>query len=348
MAGVAPLSGSPSTPASSGIGQAPPSRAASPAPATPDSSADANFTAFPSSYEGFVSNGGTYGTVSVVNGRLSVVSAPAPVAAPSAPAPAATPAPGASVEAATPDSQGAPRAPGAEPPAHAPAPASDATQAQTGPILTPAVASQAPTPDATDHADLHASAAQTPSATAAGPAPSTHSAAPEPGTPAQPAAGLQPPSLGEAPANQPLQAVGQSQSDPTQGLIGSNSAPIAGSPASSGPSLESQQGFLGAPPTNPIVIQAEAQQRAAAADSAAAADQADAQRAADQIALQQINARIAAARAAGNAGAVAQLQPRAATLSGDIQGQTFAGLGSTPALPFARPEIPTVFLNIAS
>jgi hypothetical protein len=107
-------------------------------------------------------------------------------------------------------------------------------------------------------------------------------------------------------------------------------------------------GLLGAPATNPIVIQAEAQQAAAAQEAAAAADAEAAARAAAQQQLQQVDFRIAVARADNNSAAVAQLQPAATKLSGQIQGQTFAGLGSIPPQPFARPEIPTVFLNVAS
>jgi hypothetical protein len=136
----------------------------------------------------------------------------------------------------------------------------------------------------------------------------------------------------------PIQARSQSQTgDPA----------LPGSPAPA-PALTPQHGFLGAPATNPIVAQAEDRQRAAATAGAARANQAAAAQQADRIALQQIDARIAAARAVGNEAAVAQLQPKQAAVAGDLQGQTFAGLGSTPQKPFAGPEIPTVFLNIAS
>ena len=117
-----------------------------------------------------------------------------------------------------------------------------------------------------------------------------------------------------------------------------------GTPVENDPAL----GLLGAPATNPIVIQAEAQQAAAAEASAANASAQVAQQAAAQAQLQQVDFRIAAARADNNSAAVAQLQPAATTLTGKIQGQTFAGLGTTPPQPFARPEIPTVFLNVAS
>ncbi len=64
--------------------------------------------------------------------------------------------------------------------------------------------------------------------------------------------------------------------------------------------------------------------------------------------IEQLEERIAAARASNNQAAVAQLQPAVVKLQGQVQGQTFAGLGTSPPLPFARPEIPSVFLNIAS
>ena len=181
-------------------------------------------------------------------------------------------------------------------------------------------------------------------------APVRDTPAPAPAPPT-PQAGLQAPSLGQSSSNAPVEPVGQSQNTSTQGLIGSGSpAPAPGAPSSQGPAptLTPEQGLLGAPPTNPIVIQAENQERAAAAAADEAVNQVAANQQADQIALQQINARIAAARAAGNGAAVAQLQPKQAAVVGDLQGQTFAGVGSTPPRPFARPEIPTVFLNIAS
>ena len=232
MAAIAPLSGSASTSAGSGISDAPPNHAVAVVP-KPNPADTAGFTAFPNSYAGFGENGSAFGTISVVGGKLAVVSSDA-------------------------------RAPQPQTPPAAPSPAPDLH-------AVPTVAAQA-RPD------------------------------------------------GTAATSQPA---GQSQSDPTQGL-------------------------LGAPPTNPIVIQAEDQERAAAAAAAVETNQAAAVQQADHIALQQINARIAAARAAGDAAAVAQLQPRQAAVAGDLQGQTFAGVGSTPPKPFARPEIPTVFLNIAS
>lgn len=321
MAGIAPLSGSTSTPASSGISDAPSNRAigAAPKPAQADAG---SFTAFPSSYAGFGEDGSSYGTVSVVAGRLSVVSSasdktPAqPAPAQNAPTPGEAPTAGAATQAKQPDT-----VPVSD--SHAPAPAPP-------PPAPPAVVTAAKK----DNADE-------------APIPADKSVAAQP--PGIPDGQPLPPSLGEA-SSQPQQPLGQSHSDPTQGLLGSSSSQtIPGTPqASSTPSVSPQQGLLGSPPTNPIVIQAEDQQRAAAVEAAAQENAAAAQTQTDHIALQQINARIAAARAAGNLAAVAQLQPKQTAVLGDLQGQTFGGLGSTPPKPFARPEIPTVFLNIAS
>ena len=312
MAGIAPLSGSVSTSTSSGVsgssgisGAQPPNAAS----ATPQKSPPADFgsfTAFPSSYAGFGENGSTFGTVSVVNGQLSVVSSPPgrPEAQPPQPSASAQPQPG--------------------------TPGQPASQTAGEPA---ASAPQSPKPNAPPAPSLHASTPPLTDTPAAGGVSATQ-------------AGLQPPSLGEVSPGAPVEPGDQSQNGaPTQGLPGSGSSHANPGPA---PSLAPEQGFLGAPATNPIVIQAEDQQRAAAAANAAQANQAAGARQADQIALQQINARIAAARAAGNEAAVAQLQPKQAAVVGDLQGQTFAGLGSTPPKPFARPEIPTVFLNIAS
>jgi len=107
-------------------------------------------------------------------------------------------------------------------------------------------------------------------------------------------------------------------------------------------------GLLGAPPTNPIVIQADKQEAQAAEAIAQSADAQAAEQAAARAQLQQVDFQIAAARADNDAAAIARLQPAQAELTGEIQSQTFAGVGSTPPQPFTHPEIPTVFLNIAS
>jgi hypothetical protein len=134
--------------------------------------------------------------------------------------------------------------------------------------------------------------------------------------------------------------------NPSAGLLGAPGPPPlpGGTPVENDPQL----GLLGAPATNPIVIQAEKEQALAAEEANAAADEEAAARSAAQVQLEQVDARIAAARATGNQAAAAQLEPAAVKLTGQIQGQTFAGLGTTPPQPFARPEIPTVFLNVAS
>jgi hypothetical protein len=143
-------------------------------------------------------------------------------------------------------------------------------------------------------------------------------------------------------APQPATASG----NPTKGLVGA--AEEAQVPGSTAPPANLAQGLLGSPPTNPIVIQAEAQEASAAQATRQADDEQAAQQAADQVQLQQLDQRIAAAREADDPAAVAQLQPAVSKIEGQLQGQTFAGVGSTPALPFAAPEIPTVFLNVAA
>ena len=136
------------------------------------------------------------------------------------------------------------------------------------------------------------------------------------------------------------------QPSPSAGLIGGGGPP----PIPGGTAVENNPalGLLGAPATNPIYIQAQTQEQNAAAEAAADASAAAAAEAAARQQLQQVDFKIAAARAADNEAAVQQLQPAVVKLSGEIAGQTFAGVGSTPPQPFARPEIPTVFLNIAS
>jgi hypothetical protein len=106
--------------------------------------------------------------------------------------------------------------------------------------------------------------------------------------------------------------------------------------------------LLGSPPTNPIVIQAEAQEATAAEATRAADSEQAAQQAADQVQLEQLDQRIAAARAADDPAAVAQLQPAVSKIEGQLQTQTFVGAAATPPLPLASPEIPTVFLNVAA
>jgi hypothetical protein len=58
---------------------------------------------------------------------------------------------------------------------------------------------------------------------------------------------------------------------------------------------------------------------------------------------------LSAAYADNNTAAAQQLEPAAVQLQqGDLQGSIWAGLGETPTQPFAAPEIPTVFLNVAA
>jgi hypothetical protein len=105
-------------------------------------------------------------------------------------------------------------------------------------------------------------------------------------------------------------------------------------------------GLLGAPATNPIVIQAQQQEEYAAEQAQAAAQQAAAQQAAAALGLQQVNQRLSAAYADNNSAAVTQLTPAQVKLQGQVDGSAWAGLGETPPQPFKAPEIPTVFLNI--
>jgi hypothetical protein len=105
MAGIAPLAGSTTTPAPTGVTTTVPSpvvptpkpaevQAATPiaapqpaiaAPPAPAPGTQQNFTNFPTSYAGFGKDGNAYGSLGVVNGKLSVVSDATP--APSTPAP---------------------------------------------------------------------------------------------------------------------------------------------------------------------------------------------------------------------------------------------------------------------
>jgi hypothetical protein len=87
-----------------------------------------------------------------------------------------------------------------------------------------------------------------------------------------------------------------------------------------------------------------------------AAQQAQAQQASEQqqqhqqetVALQNVSFRLSAAYGTGDQGAAQELQPIAVKINGALQGQIWAGIGTTPPQPFATPEIPSVFLNIPS
>jgi len=320
MSALAPLNGTTTTTSLPGVSSvAPGANAPAPPPglppATPQPKDGPDFTAFPSSYDGFGANGAAFGTLGVVNGRLSVTTAPPQTAPPGDQAPATPPGSPPAIDT-------APK-PAPPPPPPPPAPATrivvtsaDLAAAADNPYT--AIPANA-VPDLaksleTGPSDPNENAAL--GKTDSSPPPGQ---APLPGTP--------------APA-------------PTAGLLGASGPPPipGGTPVENDPQL----GLLGAPATNPIVIQAEKQQTLAAEEANAAADEEAAARAAAQVQLEQVDARIAAARATDNQAAVAQLQPAVAKLTGQIAGQTFAGLGTTPPQPFARPEIPTVFLNVAS
>jgi hypothetical protein len=322
MSGLAPLSGSTTTTALPGVAiAAPGSDTPGAQPQAPPQKNDGpNFTAFPSSYDGFGANGSAFGTLSVVNGRLSVTSAP-PDVPPAAVAAAASETPVAS--------ETAPKPPPPPPPPPPPKLVADAATAPADGAQTPdpytAVPPATSSLEKTNATEQKAANAQSTSGSGVqGSSSAPDQTAPSPSPP---------PGSNPAPV-------------PTAGLLGAKGTePIpGGTPVENDPAL----GLLGAPATNPIVIQAEQQQAAAAEEAAAAAAAADTARIAAQTQLQHVDFRIAAARADNNGAAVAQLQPAAAKLAGQIQGQAFAGLGTSPPQPFARPEIPTVFLNVAS
>jgi hypothetical protein len=304
MAGLAPLGATPATTTQQLTGTSAtvpgtiaPTYAAPPQPSpAPDAK---NFTAFPSSYAGFGTNGSAYGTPGVVNGKLSIVAAP-----PTTPAPPSDP--GAGNEAAALKGAGAAPATGS---------VTDAA------VQTPPVVQTPPPPKAPPVSATPASAADA--------------------TASQPVTLQKTDATDQKVANESKPAL-----PPTAGLLGSGGPP----PIPGGTAVENNPalGLLGAPPTNPIVIQADKQEAQAAEAAAAAASAQAAEQAAAQQQLQQVDFRISAARADNNEAAVAQLEPAQQKLTGEIQGQTFAGVGSTPPPSFARPEIPTVFLNIAS
>jgi hypothetical protein len=294
MAGLAPLGASPTTTQQvTGTGATVPGLVAPANPAPPPPSPKPpppNFTAFPSSYAGFGADGSAYGTPGVVDGKLSIVAAP-----PQPPPPADPGAPAKGAGAASQTS--------APPQVNDAAVTGNSTQTAPGSTAPTANGSQPqPTLQKTDATD--------------------QKVANESNTLG---------SVGNATQNSPAQNTGQTNTagsapapPPGTGLLGGNGPP----PIPGGTAVENNPalGLLGAPPTNPIVIQADKQEAEAAEATAEASDAAAAQQAAAQ----------------------AQLQPTQTKLTGEIQGQTFAGVGSTPPQPFARPEIPTVFLNIAS
>jgi hypothetical protein len=118
-----------------------------------------------------------------------------------------------------------------------------------------------------------------------------------------------------------------------------------------GPFPASDQGGLPGPfanqnqPPDPLQ-QIQDQQKQAAQEQQQAQD--SAQQARDQLltsSLQDVNFRISAANGAGDTAAAQQLAPIAVQINGELQNQPFAGVGTTPPQPFAKPEIPTVFLN---
>ena len=342
MAGLAPLGG-PSTPTTLHGAAATVPGSITPAYANPQQPSPTGqnqaFTAFPSSYAGFGADGNGFGTLSVVNGALTVLSTPAGSLPPPHTNPDGTPAVGAPP--ATADSNGAtapaptttagavanndqvPNPYTAVPPAPPPPPPplnqakTDAAIAQSGSVPGSATT-------------LDAAASTAPGATTA---PSSDPASKNP-----------PPGNTGNTGNTGNANNSGTASDPTAGLLGAQPANTV--PGSDPPPVNLAQGLLGSPATNPIVIQAEAQDEQAAQAAQQAADEAAQQKAAQQIQVQQLTARISAAYADNNSAAVAQLQPYVTKLEGQIQGQIWAGLGTTPPQPFKLPEVPTVFLNV--
>ena len=366
MAGIAPLGGAPTTNAPEGTAATVPGTITPPQqdqpPAKPPEGP--NFTAFPSSYAGFGSDGNGFGTLSVVNGALSIVSAPAqpPAQPPAAPKPPAPP-PGsdqaANVPGSTPQATGAPdnTPKPAPPPPPPPPPPPVYANANANPNPAPA---PNPAPNPNPAADLPGQPPSPYTAITAQDVPNLErtdttqgKAANEAATLDKTAATPQPGGPGSDTANGPGQTPGTNSPTPGNqpppapvGLLGASGPP----PIPGGTAVENNPalGLLGAPATNPIYIQYQTHAQNAAEEAAAAAAAAAAQEAAARQQLEQVNFRIAAARADNNAAAAAQLAPAAAKLTGQIQNQTFVGLGTTPPQSFAPPAIPPVFLNVAS
>lgn len=96
---------------------------------------------------------------------------------------------------------------------------------------------------------------------------------------------------------------------------------------------------------DPLQQAQDAQKAAQQAQDEAQQNAVDAETAKLQSSLQDVNFHIAAANGQGETAAAQQLAPIATQITGALQNQPFAGVGTTPAQPFAKPEIPTIFLN---
>lgn len=185
------------------------------------------------------------------------------------------------------------------------------------------------------------------------------------------AAGNPPGGAGAAPADPPSGAFPAPPGDPPPGAPPLPPIPVATLP----PQPQPQTPGLNAPslpgpfPANPpgpapgpfaaeqenqnqgpseLQQQQAAQEQAAQQAQAQQANQQEAQNQQETIALQNVSFRLSDAYANGDQSAVQQLAPIAAKINGALQGQIWAGLGTTPPQPFATPEIPSVFLNIPS
>ena len=144
---------------------------------------------------------------------------------------------------------------------------------------------------------------------------------------------------------------------PPPSLLGSSSA-SGGTTAGDPPAKSDPPGDPpGDPPfgdpfasqPNELTQQLQNQQQAEQEQQQQQADAAQTQQRIAYSNLVTVTFRLSAAYSDNNAAAAAQIKPQAVQLySGSLQGSIWAGIGTTPPQPFARPEIPTVFLNVAA
>jgi hypothetical protein len=95
------------------------------------------------------------------------------------------------------------------------------------------------------------------------------------------------------------------------------------------PAVDLAVGLLGAPATNPVVIQAQQQEETAAEEAQAIAD---------EEAAAQANAAVGITKATGETANGTTVQPAVASTQ----------WADPPPSTYALPEIPTVFLNVAA
>jgi hypothetical protein len=134
--------------------------------------------------------------------------------------------------------------------------------------------------------------------------------------------------------------------------------PVASTPGLQPPNLEgpfpanSQSNSLPGPFANlnqtpdPLQKIQDQEQQAAQAQQQAQANAQETQNQKLTQSLQDVDFRISAANGAGDTAVAQSLAPLATQINGALQNQPFAGIGATPPQPFAKPEIPTVFLNL--